>query len=308
MTSKYATKPDTCKACPWYDASTGYAAPTGPSSAKFAIVIENASENEAQQGVILAGWAGQQVSNLLKNHGISREEVYCDSVVRCKPPASGKKKEKLPKDIIEHCTSVHLRPALRSVTPNCILALGDHSLKWLTGFKGIGKYRGSLLRTEWGKVVPTFHPNFFVKGESAQIFWPFVDFDFGKAIEESQTATYTAPEENFNVRPSLKDVFKFVRDVKQTKRCSIDIETSGGSWWNTAPLCIGACTEFEPGRYRAISIPFYGYRGAEEWTADEWPYILKSVDSVLSDPEIEKVMQNALYDVQVLESIGFRVC
>ena len=308
MPSKYSTKPANCNGCPWQDVSDGYASPTGPSSAKLAIVAESAGENEAVQGVALVGWTGQQVTNFLKNHGVRREEVYCDNVVRCKPPPSGKKKEKLPKDVIAFCTERHLKPALQAVKPNSILALGDYSLRYLTKNKGIGKFRGSLLYTEeFGKVIPTYHPSFLVKGESAQIFWPFVDFDFAKAIEESQTSTYTSPEEDYNVAPTLKDVFKSIGAIRKAKRCSIDIETSGGSWWNTAPLTIGMCWEWETERYKAISIPFYGYRGKEVWEADEWPYVIKSIDAVLSDPEIEKVMQNCLYDVQVLESVGFVV-
>lgn len=302
----YIPKPSSCQGCPWETVSVGFADSTGPSAATLALVAESAGDNEAQQGRALVGWTGQQVNNLLEHNGVKRDEVYCDNVVRCKPPPA-KKGAKLPKEVIEFCTQQHLLPALQAIKPNCIIALGDYSLQFLTGHKGITKWRGSLIHSEsFGKVVPTFHPAALMKGEGMAVYWPFVDFDFAKAIRESKTAAYVPPEENFNINPTIKDVMKFVKRARDAGRVSIDIETSGGSWWNTAPLCIGMCIE-EAGRYEAICIPFYGYKGQIIWSEEEMYLVIKMVDAILSNSSIIKVFQNCLYDVQVLESIGWEV-
>ena len=299
------SKPDSCLGCPWYDISQGYAAGVGPSSAALVIVAESLGQNEVQQGIPLVGWSGQQVNRLLTNHGVKRQEVYCDNVIRCQPPASSgktKRSEKIPKKIIQFCTERHLKPALALIKPNAILALGDYSLRFLTEKKGISKWRGSILNTSYGKVIPTYHPSWLVHGEAAHVMWPFVDFDFGRAIEESKTAEYIGTEENFNIEPSIKEIELFVEEVKSEGAVSVDIETSGGTWWTTVPLCIGM---YLLKSKKAMCIPILGYRGEYVWNSEELEKVIAFVSDILSSEEIRKIFQNGVYDIQVLESIGF---
>src|SRR3990167_2476066 len=298
----YQTKPDTCKGCPWENVTVGYAAGNGPSTARLAIVAESLGENEAIKGIPLVGYTGQEVNGFLKNHNISRAEVYADNVVRCKPPIG--KVKKIPKEIIKFCTERHLIPALSVVKPHAILALGDYSLNFLSGNKGISKWRGSILWTPYGKVVPTYHPSWLHKGDNAVIFYPFVDFDFAKAIEESATPNYSPPIEKFNINPSIEDIENAVLLARSIGEVSIDIETSGGSWWNTAPLCLGVYFRL---LNEAICIPFLGFKGAEIWSGEDSDKIYQAVDIVLSDHAIKKILQNGMYDIQVLESCGFQV-
>lgn len=301
---KYAPKPNTCDGCPWQHLDNGYAAGCGPSNARLAVVAESAGTNEAIQGVPLVGWTGSKLNEFFANHGINRREVYMDNVVRCMPPAG--KKAKLPKEVIAFCTERHLRPALELIKPNAVLALGDYSLKYLTGNTSISKYRGSLLLTNFTdsriKCVPTFHPSYLVKGNDAAIMWPFVDYDIGKAIRESQTPSYTPVTENFNVNPSIEDLRTFLEIARADGSCSIDIETSAGSWWNTAILCIGMYSHD-----RAISFPLLGHRGAHIWNTTDLVEIIELLGDFLADGNVRKILQNGNYDIQVLESYGFTV-
>jgi len=299
------SKPTSCSGCPWETVSQGYAAGTGPSSAKLVIVAESLGANEVQQGIPLVGWSGQQVNRLLVNHGMKRSEVYCDNVVRCQPPPSSgktKRSEKIPKKVIQFCTERHLKPALALVKPNTILALGDYSLRFLTEKKGISKWRGSILNTPYGKVVPTYHPSWLARGKSAHVMWPFVDFDFGRAIEESKTADYAGVEENFNIEPSLEEIELFVEEVKSEGAVSVDIETSGGTWWTTVPLCVGM---YLLKSKKAMSIPILGYRGEYVWSRKELERIIALCCEILQRESVKKIFQNGVYDIQVLESIGF---
>ena len=297
----YREKPPSCDNCPWQNVSLGYAAGIGPSNARLAIIAESLGDNEAQQGIPLVGWSGQQVNKFLAEANVKRQEVYLDNVIRCKPLVGTKKK--IPKEVVEFCTQQHVGPALELVKPNAIIALGDYSLKYLTGFKSISKYRGSILNTPRGKVIPTYHPSWLIKGEGAIVMYPFVQFDFVKAIEESKFSEYKGPIENFNVKPSFEDVVVFFDKVRKFKKVSFDIETSGGSWWNTAPLCIGFFLPDE-----AISIPFFDKEGRDYWkTEGEFIGVIELIYGILKNESITKILQNMMYDIIVLESCGFEV-
>ena len=287
--------------------SLGYAAGSGPSNAKLAVVAESLGQNEAIQGIPLVGWSGKKLNSWLKEHGVSRDEVYCDNVVRCMPPPSTgntKRAEKLPKDIIAFCTSHHLSPSLELVKPNCVIALGDYSLNFLTGKRGISKWRGSILMTQRGKVVPTFHPSWLMKGENAIIMEPFVRFDIGKGVQESKTSDYLQPKENFNITPALEEIQSISSLARREQKVSVDIETSGGTWWNTAPLCIGF---YFKGADCAICVPFLGKGGLEIWSDDDLNKVVEAVWEILADDGICKIFQNGNYDIKVLESAGFSV-
>lgn len=306
--ANWQAKPASCAGCLWENLSNGYACGTGPTNAKLAIIAESLGKNEAEQGIPLVGWTGQQANNFLRNHSVRREEVYIDNIVRCMPPVPGKTvingkkvKEKIPKQVADFCFERHAKPALQYIKPNVILALGDYSLKQLTGKKGIGKWRGSILHTpEYGKVVPTYHPSFLTKGDTAVIWYPFIDFDFSRAIEESKSPDYEPPTERYNLSPTLQQVKDFYDYVKLHKRVAIDIETSAGSWWNTAILCVGMyCHD------RGMAIPLLGKGGEWAWQKWVYPEVIQVINGILSDPTIHKIFQNENYDLQVLASNGF---
>src|SRR3990167_5454330 len=298
----YQQKPPSCNGCPWEHLSIGYATGSGPSNAKLAVIAESLGENEAIQGIPLVGYTGQEVNKFLSDNGALRQETYCDNVVRCKPPIG--KGKKIPKEVIKFCTERHLKPALQLVKPNAIIALGEYSLNYLSGKRGISRRRGSILNTTFGKVIPTFHPSWLHKGENAIIMWPFVSFDFGKGIKEAKTAEYSPPAENFNIAPTIDDIRELKKAAQDEGKVAVDIETSAGSWWNTAPLCIGfyisKCN-------RAICVPFFGQYGVSIWKDDELLEIIVLIDSILGDESIEKILQNGNYDIKVLEDVGFKV-
>jgi len=305
--NKYQAKPPSCDGCLWKDVTVGYAAGSGPTNAKLVVVAESLGENEAIQGIPLVGATGKQLNQFLKNHGVSRNDVYCDNIVRCKPPPSStltRKTDKLPKEIVQFCTERHLKLALNFIKPHCIVALGDYSLNYLTGKKGISKWRGSVLPTQFGKVVPTWHPAWLHKGESAIIMEPFLDFDIGKAVEESEAAAYTPPHEDFNIAPTLSEIKKLAEHSRQEGPISVDIETSGGSWWNTAPLCLGF---YFSKSNRAICVPFLSKGGVEIWSRNDLDAIVAVIYETLADEAIEKQFQNGMYNIIVLESMGFAV-
>lgn len=307
-------KPPTCLGCDWRDVGRGYAGPSGPKNAKLAVIAESAGENEARDGKPLVGATGQMLNRTLKAAGIDRVEVYCDNVVRCQPPPQPGKKKKIPQRIIDYCTSVHLDPELRARQPQVVIAMGEYSTKHLTGRTVITKQRGSVIHQDTGPaagaiVVPTIHYAAFTHGADEKrnrqlVLKPFVDYDITKAVGFINNP----PErfkENYELEPSVERIVEYLATARVDGHPrGVDIETSGGMWWNTAVLCIGLYDDVVG---HGLCIPLLGQFGAEIYTPAELGIVVEALYDYLYDENAIKIKQNGNYDTMVLESHGFVV-
>lgn len=308
MADAFRPKPPTCAGCDWRDAGRGYAAGSGDPSSDVWVIAESAGRAEAESGRPLTAYTGKQVDAALARGGVPRDQTYCDNVVRCMPPVSPGKQKKIPKNVIDYCTSVHLRPVLDAHSPKVIIALGEYSLHYLTGRNKITKNRGSIIPRDNSSsvIVPTIHYAAFAHGAGEkkagrlQVLKPYVDYDFVKACEISRTGPPSVLR-NYTIRPTLPRIRSTITRIK-TERipCFVDIETCGGSWWDTLPLCMGIFFHDE-----GLCIPFYGHRGEAEWVPDEFDEVVDLVGDFLADENVEKTFWNGNYDVTVLESVGF---
>jgi DNA polymerase I len=307
--AKWFPKPSTCGGCPWEFESNGYAAGDGNLSSHLWVIAESAGKNEAEQGKPLVGHTGRDLNNALAMAGTTRADVYCDNVIRCMPPPGLKRAQKIPKDVVNFCTRVHIAPLLQQHKPNTILALGEYSLNFLTGRRGITRQRSSVLESAYAfKVVPTIH--FAALSHDSQrysILRPFIEYDISRAVKESKTPVLTRPLEDFNVKPTYQDWVLFRDEIRASGQVTIDIETSGGTWYNTAVLCIGFLISVGQ-RRKGLSLPLLDKFGEDYWSSPaEFGEILADVHDILGDVHVGKVFQNENYEHLVLESHGFRI-
>ena len=138
----------------------------GPSVSKLVVVGEAPGAEEERLGRPFVGTSGKMVDNLLKQSGTSRSAVYVTNVCKVRPPGNKIKDLSLLGVTLESFIP-QLHEEIHSIVPNCILALGNTALHALTGYKGIEKYRGSILQSNFGpyKVVGTLHPASILHGE-----------------------------------------------------------------------------------------------------------------------------------------------
>jgi hypothetical protein len=69
---------------------------------------------------------------------------------------------------MDHCRP-NLDGVIKAMKPKAILALGGTALYRLTGLgrarkQGIEHWRGSVLESPYGWVIPTFHPSYIMRG------------------------------------------------------------------------------------------------------------------------------------------------
>jgi uracil-DNA glycosylase family 4 len=216
------------------------------------VVAEAPGETESIEGIPLVGSSGKMFDSLCRKAGISRDSLTITNTILCRPkdniyPTDDKARaycsEKEGNEIVSFCYERHLKPLLEARPWNRIDAIGGHSLKVLTGYEGIMRWRGSPLPLKGEtvpKVMPTLHPSYLMR-DSTMI--PSVISDLQKGIQ--------VPPEHYNTQPTLEEVQAF-----QYKRFSYDIETHG---FTGQIICVGLCGAV----HNAIVVPFRGAYIAE---------------------------------------------
>ena len=274
-------------------------------------------EQEERKKAPFVGATGRELTKLLREAGIRREDCYLTNVFNLRPPANnieefcGTKEEgislypplKTGKYVRKEFQGELTRLAneLDEVDPNVVIALGATACWALLGKTTVGGLRGvtalSTHTIEGFKVLPTYHPAAIFRNYPIR---PIVVMDLIKAKRESEFKEIYRPKREIWIDPSIEDIERFRDDyIIRCKLLSTDIETSGN-----LITCIG----FAPSRDRSIVIPF-SRAGRSYWpTAALERKAWEISAGILTDPGIPKLFQNGLYDISFLyRSAGIKV-
>jgi uracil-DNA glycosylase len=283
------------------------------------ILGEAWGENEEREQAPFVGYSGHELTRMLSEAGINRADCYLTNVFNLRP--AGNKIETLcgPKDLrLEGYPQLgkggyilaRYRPELErlqteiiEVSPNLILCLGNTALWAMGGVTTISKLRGSTrlsTHTVTGvKLLPTYHPAAVVRQWDLR---PIVVMDFIKAERESHYPDIRRPERQIFIPETIGDLYEFDQQyMRQAKRLSVDIETSGNQI-----TCIG----FAPSQREGLVIPIFDSRKRDKcyWTdgGDElaaWRFIKQ-----VCERPTPKIFQNGMYDIAfLLRSYGIKV-
>ena len=273
----------------------------GPRHAKIALVGEAWGISEEAQGRPFVGASGHLLDRMLAEAGILRSECFVTNVVSARPPKNNFRA--FPKELVESHVQALFRE-LKEVKPNVIVPLGGNALYALTKKSPIQTWRGSILDTPLGKVLPTYHPAYVLRDYSVR---PIVHFDLVKVNRESHSPVLDLPKPRFVPEPSFLEVITFLES--DHKRLAVDIETLGSKM---VIRCVGLANSKDS----AICIPFLRLRysailtekelrsgmvAEHYWTEEEEEAVLEKLRAVLEDPKIEKILQNYPFDSRCLE-------
>ena len=133
----------------------------GDPDADLMFVGEGPGAEEDKQGLPFVGRSGQLLDRiLLEELGWTRDRVYIQNVVMCRPPGN---RDPEP-DEISACNP-WLEQKLTLVNPKVVVTLGNFSTKLLLDTKeGITKLRGKVYPFRKGVLIPTFHPAAVLRG------------------------------------------------------------------------------------------------------------------------------------------------
>jgi uracil-DNA glycosylase len=149
---------ESCARCPLAETRTRAVFGAGNADADLMFVGEAPGAEEDRQGLPFVGRAGQLLSELLGEIGLSRDDVFIANVLKSRPPGN---RDPLPPEI-EACKP-YLWRQIDLIEPRVIATLGNFATKLLSGNPaGITRVRGTPQLHELGGrtvfLFPVFHP------------------------------------------------------------------------------------------------------------------------------------------------------
>jgi len=263
----------------------------GPSNAKIYIVGDGFYE--------LEGGGGRLLSRLLMEAGMIREEcrighlieeeiTYTKQGGRNFKPFFLDAKCTIARD--ELCEGKRrVEEDIEKCNPNLVVLLGNIALGQIGGESGIKHWRGSILFSKriGRKIIPTFHPKEILKA------WnniPLVMFDMRRIREESKSPEYSIEKREIVVQHNFEQLSSTFEMLRKCKRISFDVETDREKGHITS-------LSISHSPYDSVVIPFTKGSGTPYWSLEEEVQVWKLVKDVMEDERIEKIAQNAQFDI-----------
>lgn len=302
-------------------------APIGNPNAKIVLVGEAPGEEEERSGTPFVGASGRELRQCLAEAGIENvpgqwtpewakaQSLFLCNVFSERPPnnnlevwmvrkaelPSGYNLPPLSRGKFLHPSRRHhidaLHATLSSLSPNVIVALGGTALWALTGLSGISNYRGAIVQSPWGKVLPTFHPAAILRQWGSR---PILVADLAKARVHGAWPEYVRPSRSLILAPTLGEVQDFFAEHlgPDGPPISVDVETRRSQI---------TCLAFAPRRDLGICIPFIRDDNSSYWPdlATE-VQVWKLIRDLMQGPR-ELLFQNGSYDVQYFLHHGVQV-
>lgn len=154
-----------CKKCPLWEGALHVCIPgRGNPKAKYFVVGQNPGKEEDIAGKPFTGRSGKLLIGLFQEAGFEGSELFFSNAVRCLTPEN-----RVPETEEINACRGYLANELRMVSPSCIIALGDVSLRSLCKVSGISQRRGTSLELHEDfclpqlEVWPTYHPIFILR-------------------------------------------------------------------------------------------------------------------------------------------------
>jgi len=154
-------------------------------------VGEAPGRNEDKHGEPFIGVAGKKLSIALDEAGISRDDVYITNIVKCRPPNN-----RVPKTNERDTCQEYLKQEISIIKPKIICILGNTAFNSILGGSEITKFRGKIVRKDNQLYFLTIHPAATIYNQ--------------KLIDV--------------LKSDIVKLFDTVRDLKNNKEVSIDIE------------------------------------------------------------------------------------
>lgn len=153
-----------CQNCPLCRNRNHIVFGEGNPNARLMFIGEAPGYEEDMQGRPFIGAAGQLLDKMIKAMRFTREEVYIANIVKCRPQSN---RTPAPDEITQCIPFLHQQ--IRIIRPEVIVCLGATAAKALLNTpNGISRLRGKWCNFENIPVMPTFHPAFLLRQESAK--------------------------------------------------------------------------------------------------------------------------------------------
>lgn len=185
-------------------------------------VGEAGGAEEDSVGVPFVGKSGQLLRSMVDDAGLKGYNHIYTNVLHCRPPEN-----KTPTNRqIQFCMPI-LMQEIEHYKPRMLVLLGGVPLKAVLGETGITNWRGTFIQRDGMTIVPTFHPAYILRNQSAIKEW-VEDFDKIATYLDGGNDNPRADTEyrmhTVRIRAELDDM---VAKIAAAKYCSFDTEVNG---------------------------------------------------------------------------------
>ena len=204
-----------CESCPFV--SRPVAKTTGPTASDVIFVSRSPGYHEAMAGRPFAGPSGKVLDYMLKEQGVTRDQIRLTNVVLCAPPSN-----KIPKEAIKAC-----KPRLDAELSSAqlIIAGGSEAIASVFGkARSIQSVRGYRHELSSGQiVVATNNPAVVIRDDGV---FPNLQSDFRRAFNPPPTPVLP----KVKVIEDVDEAKAYITDITANHKGIIatDIETRGG--------------------------------------------------------------------------------
>jgi len=144
-----------CVKCPLHAGRTHAVPGEGPVPTNVFIIGEGPGAKEDLQGRPFVGPSGMLLVKLLQVAGLTRQDVYITSCVKCRPPNN-----RTPRAIeLDTCQTNWLNPQLDLANPGIVVLLGRVAITQVLREEGaLTKLHGQVIERDGRRYLPTYHP------------------------------------------------------------------------------------------------------------------------------------------------------
>jgi uracil-DNA glycosylase family 4 len=265
--------------------SDRYIPDDGPQDAKILLVGEAPGADEYLERKPFVGESGALLITALNRAGVSRSEVRLANLFHYRPDKNNFKGILGEKALVDGLKELYAY--IETHRPNVIAALGAYPLQFLTGKKGIMKWRGSILsyiNDPTIKVIPTIHPAAVLRDHGL---YPTFDQDIKRIIADSEFADKRLPVRKFIINPNGLEGEEWTQRLSQADFLGTDIETIKNS---RQILCVG----FAPDPTTAVCF------------ISSNPESRRSIERILAS-DADKIFQLGTFDTIQLKLNGYEI-
>lgn len=276
--------------------------PYGSKEAKIAFVGDAPGTVENRKGEPFhpEAPAGGLLADCMLSAGLIRDDIYFTNVFKFMVTKSYDKNklyhgEECVYDVNKGFTEAglvyrnELLTELNDIHANVIVAFGNPALEALRGHRQITKWRGSILEAtnlQNRKMIPAIHPS---NALTTYLTRYEIIYDLRKAVREMEFPEINRPKREYILEPSLNQVRAFFDEVDKRGGATIDLEVI-----NQEISCCGIGW-----KDKVLVIPFVWDSG-NYWSEEDEAKVWSLINDFVSDPTLEKILQNAMFDLWVL--------